>query len=102
MKFLVGLQFGDDALVSEIIKNKDYISEVYFSWGDFPNGRNTLDNTGNVTLFEMQQLMVEHLNKLKLCGINFNLLLNANCYGANSQSRSFFNKIGNTIDFMLY
>ena len=53
MKFLVGLQFGDDALVSEIIKNKDYISEVYFSWGDFPNGRNTLDNTGNVTLFEM-------------------------------------------------
>lgn len=100
MKFLVGLQVGDDALVSEIIKNKDYISEVYFSWGDFPNGRNTLDNSENLTLFEMQQLMVEHLNKLKLCGINFNLLLNANCYGANSQSRSFFNKIGNTIDFI--
>ena len=100
MKYLVGLQLGNDALVSEIIKNKNLISEVYFSWGDFPNGRNTLDTCGNLTLFEMQQLMVADLNKLKESGINFNLLLNANCYGAESQSRSFFNKIGNTVDYL--
>ncbi|MBQ4120274.1 MAG: hypothetical protein IJD45_07805 [Clostridia bacterium] len=100
MQYLVGLQVGDDALVSEIIKNKDSVSEVYFSWGDIPNGRNTLDTSGNLTLFEMQQLMVSHLDKLKVSGIDFNLLLNANCYGADSQSRSFFNKVGNTIDYI--
>lgn len=100
MKYLVGLQVNNDALISEIIKNKDYISEVYFSWGDFPNGRNTLDTTGSLTLFEMQQLMVSDLNKLIASGIDFNILLNANCYGANSQSKSFFNKIGNTLDYI--
>lgn len=100
MKYLIGLQVGNDALVSEIIKNKSSVSEVYFSWGDFPNGRNTLDTNDDMTLFEMQQLMVSNLSKLKESEIDFNLLLNANCYGAQSQSRNFFNKIGNTVDYL--
>lgn len=100
MLYSVGLQVGNDALVSEIINNADAISEVYFSWGDFPNGRNTLDSVENATLFEMQQLTISHLNKFKLSNIALNLLLNANCYGADSQSRNFFNKIGNTIDYI--
>lgn len=100
MQYLVGLQVGNNSLLSEIIKNSDKISEVYFSWGDFPNGRSSLDNVENATLFEMQNILASNLNELSKSGMALNLLLNANCYGANSQSRSFFNKIGNTIDYL--
>ena len=40
MKFMVGLQNRNDDFLQSIIQNKEHIYEVYFSWGDFPNGRN--------------------------------------------------------------
>ena len=41
MKYSVGYQmFPDNSFIDEIISLKDHIEEVYFSWGDFPNGRN--------------------------------------------------------------
>ena len=40
MKFSVGLPLVPyDGFVEQIIKNKDRIYEVYFSWGDIANGR---------------------------------------------------------------
>ena len=40
MKFIVGYQLTEDEnFVRSIIENKDKIKEVYFSFGDFPNGR---------------------------------------------------------------
>ncbi len=39
MKFAVGYQlFSDNSFIDSIIKRKHSVSEVYFSWGDFPNG----------------------------------------------------------------
>ena len=47
MKFSAGLQLGRASLIDCIIENKEHISEVYFSWGDFANGRNNqLRQTG--------------------------------------------------------
>lgn len=41
MKYSVGYQtFSDDSFVDEFVKYKDSISEI-FSWGDFPNVRNS-------------------------------------------------------------
>ena len=101
MKFSVGYQYLENAsLIDAIIKNKDNISEVYFSWGDIPNGRNTLDKFENATLFEIQNLQVRDLTQISKAGIPLNLLLNANCYGKDSQSRSFYNNLGNTIDYI--
>ena len=52
------------------------------------------------TSWEMQKWQIDALAKLKEHSIALNLLFNANCYGKFSQSRAFFNKIGNTVDYI--
>ena len=100
MKYAVGLQFTNEAFVDCIIENKEHVSEVYFSWGDFPNGRSSQLQNELYTPWELQSLQMDVLRKLSEHGIAFNLLFNANCYGKDSQSRVFFEKIGMTIDYI--
>ncbi len=101
MKYMVGYQIQkDSSFVDEIIKYKDSIYEVYFSWGDFANGRNNQLRQSGLTPWEAQERQINELKKLAENGIRLNLLLNGNCYGKDSQSRVFFNKIGETIDFL--
>ncbi len=98
MKFSVGYQLKQDfSLIDEILNNKENISEVYFSFGDFPNGRSNLNKNG--LLFENVNKQLEDLSRLK--DIPLNLLLNGNCYGKYALARSFYNKIGDTVDFLL-
>lgn len=92
--------FSDDVFIKNITKRKHSISEVYFSWGDFPNGRNN-------QLVHNQMLPWEAFNKqnndlalLTENGIPINLLFNATCYGKESLSRKFFQKIGDTVDYI--
>ena len=100
MKFMVGLQNRNDDFLQSIIQNKEHIYEVYFSWGNFPNGRNNQIEHEMYTSWEMQKWQIDALAKLKEHSIALNLLFNANCYGKFSQSRAFFNKIGNTVDYI--
>ena len=100
LKYTVGLQNKNDDFLEKIVENKEHIYEVYFSWGDIPNGRNLQTLSGEYTEFEMQKWQDEALCKLSENSIALNLLFNANCYGKDSQSRAFFHKIGNTIDFI--
>ncbi len=100
MKFSVGLQNANPMFLECIKEYKDNIYEVYFSWGDFPNGRtNQLINDG-YTPWEMQQYQMDALKQLSDSGIKLNVLFNANCYGKDSQSRAFFEKIGETTDYI--
>ena len=101
MKYSVGLQQQNTAdYLQTIIKNKERIYEVYFSWGDFPNGRSNQVAHEYLTPWELQDQQRETLRKLSDEGIALNLLFNANCYGRDSQSRSFFDKVGRTIDYI--
>ncbi len=100
MKFSVGLQNNNQGFLETIIENKDSIYEVYFSWGNFPNGRNSQTESQDCTEWEMQQNQINCLKKLSEAGISLNLLFNANCHGKDSQSRAFFNRIGNTADYI--
>jgi len=101
MKYSVGYQmFSDDCFVDEIIKYKDSLSEVYFSWGDFPNGRNSQLRQSNMTSWQASEKQRVDLKKLTDNGVHLNLLFNAACYGKDSQSRTFFEKIGETVDFV--
>lgn len=98
MKFSVGYQArGDDLLVDTIKENAAKIAEIYFSWGDFPNGRSTLTALSDCD-FDAQAKLEEDIGEIVKCGISPNLLLNANCYGAQAQAREFFCKIGDTLD----
>lgn len=102
MKFAVGYQMSkDDCFLENIIKRKNNISEVYFSWGDFPNGRNNQLERNDMTSWEAQAKQIEDLKRLTCEGIGLNLLFNAACYGRDSQSKVFFGKIGDTVDFVI-
>ncbi len=101
MKFSLGYQlFPDNIYIDKIISLKEKVSEVYFSWGDFPNGRNNQLLRGDMTQWEAQEKQMSDLKELSQAGIKLNLLFNATCYGRDSQSRVFFEKIGNTVDFI--
>lgn len=100
MKFSVGLPKNDPLFVDCIIKNSAHIGEVYFSWGDFASGRSSQTNDGSLSHIELMEIQKENLKKLSENGLRLNLLFNANCYGKDSQSRAFFNKIGETADYI--
>ena len=102
MKFFVGYQlFKDFNFTDCITQRKDHISEVYFSWGDFPNGRNCQIDRCDMTPWDAQQKQIEDLKIISDAGINTNILFNATCYGKDSQSRSFFEKIGDITDYCI-
>ena len=98
MKYMVGLKSTDGNLLESIVENKKHIYEVYFSWGDIPNGRTSQLESQDYTAWEMQDMQRSALKELSKEGIALNLLFNANCYGKDSQSRAFFNKVGTIID----
>jgi len=101
MKFTVGYQlFSDTNYIDEIIKRKQFIEEVYFAWGDIPNGRNSLVDLANLFPWDAQAKQIADLDAITQAGISVNLLLNATCYGKDSQSRRFFEKIGDTVDYL--
>ena len=101
MNYIVGYPIKENkSFLNTIIQNKNSISEVYFSWGDIPNGRSALSIDDALTPFEMQQRQANNLKLLSSEGIRLNMLFNANCYGKDSQSREFFNRIGNLIDYI--
>lgn len=65
MKFAVGYQlFTDNYFVENIIKRKKDISEIYFSWGDFPNGRNNQLKRADMTPWEAQAKQIADLEML--------------------------------------
>lgn len=100
MKFMVGLSQRNPDFTDCILKNKAHVYEVYFSWGDFPNGRSIQTQGEEYAPWERQDMQRAALERLSKNGIPLNLLLNANCYGRDSQSRAFFQKIGTAVDYI--
>ena len=101
MRFSVGYNTShSDELVQYIINNKNSIYEMYFSFFDFPNGRNMPQNDNPYETHLLYQKQIDHLKVLHENDVSLNLLLNGNCYGKDSLSRAFFNKIGNTVDYL--
>ena len=56
MKFMIGLKNGDRNLLDCICQNKAQIYEVYFSWGDFPNGRANQLQSSQYAPWELQDM----------------------------------------------
>ncbi len=101
MKFLVGYQqMNSSEFIDEIIKQKEKISELYFSWGGFANGRNSQLLQKGKTSWEAQRQLEEDVRTISEAGIPLNLLFNAMCYGKHSQSRAFFEEVGEAVDYI--
>lgn len=95
--FTVGLPVRrKPGFIEKIIANKEYISEVYFSYGEFASGRS---HSTDFDLFHQStHRQKEDLDALHSAGLKFNLLFNGNCFGAESLSYSLFNRIGMTVE----
>lgn len=101
MKYAVGYKLMQNSdFVDAILSYRENISEVYFSWGSYPNGRNSQDRQQDMTAWEAQKRQEGDLKVLSEGGFKFNLLFNAMCYGKDSQSRAFFEGVGSTIDYI--
>lgn len=101
MLFSVGYSVkADESLVKEIVSLKHGVSEVYFSWGKTPSGRNDQTRSAGLTPWEAQAKQIEDLKVLHNEGLKFNLLFNANCYGEKAQARSFFSETGEIIEYI--
>ena len=89
MLFSVGYSVKpkDSTLIDLIIANKEKISEVYFTLGVQPSGRDSGSITGNLKPIASSFRQTEDLMRLGDAGVALNLLFNANCYGAGAQRR---------------
>ncbi len=93
MKFSVGYQ-SNELLKKSILGNLGKIAEVYFPWRGFATGRGTVADSSDSARIERD------LSDYAAAGLKTNLLLNANCYGGAAQERSFFEKIGATVQYL--
>lgn len=101
MKFSIGYQLtASTDFLQSIISNKESVYEVYFAWDGFANGRNTTYIAKDFSEWDAKKRKMSDLRMLSENGIKLNLLFNATCYGAESLSKSFFEGIGDTVDFV--
>lgn len=99
MRLLVGYQMcRTEDFVRAILAHKEQIGEVYFSWDTMPSGRSAVGTNLDLLPWEAAQRQREELRRIADARIGLNLLLNANCYGASSLERSFFQTTGDLID----
>jgi hypothetical protein len=86
--------------MESIVRHRHRISEVYFSWANFANGRNKATESKNFLPWEAHERQMEDLAYLADNGIRFGLLLNGNCYGKYSQSRKLFRQIDESVKYL--
>ena len=86
--FAAGYQhFADGAPFAEIALRHPSVREVYFPWVDEPSGRPKLGFGEEDDKEELALALRQDLTQLREAGVRLDLLLNANCYGAEAMSR---------------
>ena len=93
MKFHLGYQ-DNRPFLDHLLKHAGQVSELYFPWGDFTTGRGIADAGA------FREHLVSDLKDFASRGIGLCLLLNGNCYGRRTLSRTFFQKLGDTVDHL--
>ena len=101
MNLIVGYQLRPDQRLTEcILSHRECIGEVYFAWPGIANGRSVVSQKVDLAPREALNRQYEELLRFSEAGISLNLLLNGNCYGAESLARSFYQRIGDLIDYL--
>ena len=78
--------FADGAPFAEIALRHPSVREVYFPWVDEPSGRPKLGFEEEDDSEELEAALKRDLKRLRGAGVRLDLLLNANCYGAEAMS----------------
>lgn len=101
IRFAVGYQLAEDGEepFSQLVADyRDHIAELYFPWLDTPTCRSGIATRRGYTDWTAQERLQEELRKIHDMGIRLDLLLNANCYGDDSISVSFANRICSIVE----
>lgn len=93
MKWQIGYQ-ANKTLVSYLIQYKEFVSEIYFPWMDLATGRGVISS-------EAQDTLAADLQEFRSAGIKLTLLLNGNCYGWQSLSGEFYQKLKQNISYLI-
>ena len=80
--------FADGAPFAEIALRHPSVREVYFPWVGEPSGRPKLGFEEEDDSDELAAALKRDLTRLRNAGIKLDLLLNANCYGAEAMSNA--------------
>ena len=100
-KFTVGLPVEpNEDFTAQIIAHRDRISQVYFSPVGFAGGRG-IPRADDQSPWTAPLRQLAELDRLHAAGIGLNVLFNANCYGEQSLSRAFFDRLGDTVDTLV-
>ena len=87
MPLAAGYQhFADGAPFAEIALRHPSVKEVYFPWVGEPSGRPRLGFEEEDDPEELEAALRRDLKRLRGAGVRLDLLLNANCYGAEAMS----------------
>ena len=78
--------FADGAPFAEIALRHPSVREVYFPWVGEPSGRPKLGFEEEDDPDELAAALKRDLTRLRAAGVRLDLLLNANCYGAEAMS----------------
>ncbi|MCI5779280.1 MAG: hypothetical protein MR051_05640 [Lentisphaeria bacterium] len=91
MKFHFGYQ-NHRRFLDCLLARREQVAELYFAWENFTTGRGLASGGA-----EQRQLETD-LRRFANAGIDLCLLLNGNCYGRRTLARSFFQRLGDTVD----
>lgn len=103
IKFSVGYQMRrDDEWIKTIIKHSAKVHEVFFSPVGVANGRTGVPlPDGKFSIDEQHTKLHSDLQLLQEAKIPLNILYNASCYGKDTQSRIFFDRLVTQLNFYM-
>ena len=102
ISFAAGYQhFADGAPFAEIALRHPSVGEVYFPWVDEPSGRPKLGFEEEDDKEELALALRRDLTRLREARVRLDLLLNANCYGAEAMSRKLEGRVIDIITKLL-
>ena len=97
--FAAGYQhFADGAPFAEIALRHPSVKEVYFPWVGEPSGRPKLGFEEENDQDELAAALKRDLLRLRGAGVKLDLLLNANCYGAEAMSVALEKRIASILE----
>ena len=103
MKFAIGYneRLAIEGGFLELVRDYcEHVSEVYFPWVGAPSGRAAVGVRRGAVDWDAQARLEHDLLDLRELGIELDLLLNANCYGARAVSQSLENEVVSILDHL--
>ena len=99
MRFSIGWNpRHSEPLMDSVLRHREQTAEVYFSLPGMPSGRGIMSLPDPRSGEEAENILLRDLNTLHENGIDLNLLVNGNCFGKDTLARSFYQRIGDTVD----